>query len=425
MPESLLDYMNLKGVGRRFSPSPVGLAIDQYGILNPPELNQGSDQPERFSVTAQEVLDYMALPPHKKLSYAKYRKGFDSGDIPFNLLDYSQQGRVFDDIEDVQRYVPPKGASQRIKKALSKRGLKKKLIAVAQRGAELMPDEWYGTNPLYQKYVELLGPEKAREKYKRDIWITAGTSARNDVPNNIKTASYYQYTVEQGLPLPEKTVTPFEAKRTGEPQYPPPGYGSIAQGTHLRGVKDVLETGQLEPFGNPKMSTFATNLLGNVSQVTIDTHNWRMLGMLTKDPAFLKTQFTYKDKNKKEITINPKQLVLDKKMSMSEALRHPTYWTEAPDAGSNNEYKYWEDYQIKLAKQLGISPAELQAKLWMGAGDLTGLRSPPEIFSKTVETRVKYTAEVLGKDPGVVLEQYILGEIPLAQTETEMTGLLG
>ena len=39
MPESLLDYMSLKGVGRKINPNPVGLAIEQYGILNPPELN--------------------------------------------------------------------------------------------------------------------------------------------------------------------------------------------------------------------------------------------------------------------------------------------------------------------------------------------------------------------------------------------------
>ena len=75
--------MNLKGVGRGVKTNPVGLAVDQYGLLNPPMLNQGSDQPERFNITAQEVLDYMALPTGKKLSYAKYREAFDKGEIPF------------------------------------------------------------------------------------------------------------------------------------------------------------------------------------------------------------------------------------------------------------------------------------------------------------------------------------------------------
>ena len=44
MPESLLDYMSLKGVGRKINPNPVGLAIEQYGILNPPELNPDNEE---------------------------------------------------------------------------------------------------------------------------------------------------------------------------------------------------------------------------------------------------------------------------------------------------------------------------------------------------------------------------------------------
>ena len=421
MSDNLLDYMNLKGVGRGVKTNPVGLAVDQYGLLNPPMLNQGSDQPERFNITAQEVLDYMALPTGKKLSYAKYREGFDKGEIPFNLFDYSQQGPVFDDIEDVERYEAPKGASQRLQRALKTKGLRGKFLKYAEIGTELMPDTWYGTNPLYKKYEELLGPEKARDKYIRDIWIVAGTSPQSKVPNNIKTESYYQYLAAQGIPLPEDTVKPSEATDES-PQFPPPGYGHVVQKNHLKNVRSVLETGGLDPFHHPKPATFATNLLGNESQVTIDAHNFRLLGMLSKDPAFLNTKYEYKDKDGKTVSINPKKLVTEGKMTMRQALKNPNYWADVP---GENEYKYYEEFQQKLAKKLGMTPAQLQEKLWVGAGDLTGLESPPEPFSKTVETRIKYTAEALGKDPQEVLERYILGEIPLAKAETEMTGLLG
>ena len=37
--------------------------------------------------------------------------------------------------------------------------------------------------------------------------------------------------------------------------------------------------------------------------------------------------------------------------------------------------------RFKLAEKLGMTPAQLQEKLWVGAGDLTGLESPPEPFS--------------------------------------------
>ena len=69
----------------------------------------------------------------------------------------------------------------------------------------MMPERWYATSPLYELYVEELGPEKGREKFIRDIDILAGTSPRSKIPQNIRTASLYQYMAEQGMDLPEST----------------------------------------------------------------------------------------------------------------------------------------------------------------------------------------------------------------------------
>ena len=109
----------------------------------------------------------------------------------------------------------------------------------AQQGVEMMPERWYATSPLFQIYVEELGPEKGEEKFIRDINIVAGTSPRSKIPSNIRTASLYQYMAEQGMELPEKTRKLDEGYSVDE-IFPPKGYGSIAQGTHLGNVKKIL-----------------------------------------------------------------------------------------------------------------------------------------------------------------------------------------
>ena len=68
-----------------------------------------------------------------------------------------------------------------------------------------------------------------------------------------------------------------------------------------------------------------------------------------------------------------------------------------------------------------MTPAEFQEATWLGAGGMTGLESPPETAIETIQKRVKYTADMLGKDPEMVMRQYIRGEIPLAQMDDMMT----
>ena len=102
-------------------------------------------------------------------------------------------------------------------------------------------------------------------------------------------------------------------------------------------------------MANPERATFANNLLGNESQVTIDKHNVRMLAMLTKDPMFLQTSAEIGGKKegdadppivkemKKEgidvketsrdgkifFSIKPRQAFNDGKLTMARALKSP------------------------------------------------------------------------------------------------------
>ena len=431
----------------------VMTALDIQGMnpFDPPPLGQGSDLPfgGRLrgtglgqDISAQDVMDFAAVPSEKKpMSFAKYREKTE--DDPFDLLDYSLLGPALEGIPDVKRFEAPKGASKRLKDVLSQRGLARKFANVALRGAEMMPESWYGTRPLYEIYLEELGPEAGRKKYIRDMFTWGGTSNKARVHDNIRMGSFYQYMLEQDLPLPEGTINVEQSKQRGAPQFPPRGYGSISQGTHLENIRRLKGEGTLDPRMNPKLTTFATNLLGNESQVTIDTHNFRLLGMLSKDPEFLSHLVEIEEDTgkvnkkgkaiKRKYKINPWRMYKDGELTMKEALKKPTYWASAPQgadkktSGGSNEYKYFEDWQKKIAKRLGMRPAEFQEKLWIGGGNLTGLESPPEPVTKTLEKRIKYTADMLGADPDVILRKYVRGEIPLAQRgdmQSQYGGLL-
>jgi hypothetical protein len=255
-----------------------------------------------------------------------------------------------------------------------------------EKGKSMMPESWYRTGPLYDVFMEELGPDTAPTAYKRFMELVSATSPQSRVPDNVRIASYYNYLDRNGLELPET---------------PAPGYGAKAQILHRQNVVD-MQNGGLDPLKNPKPSSFVENLLGNETPVTVDTHNFRLLGILSKDPRFLAT--------KTDTGFNPRQAFADGKITIEQALQNPTWWDSAP---LKTEYAAYEAYQQKLANKLGMTPAEFQEKMWVGAGDKTGLGSPPETWLRTFARRVQYTAARLNADPDVVMRKFIRGEIPL------------
>lgn len=341
------------------------------------------------------------------------------------------------DLPNLERYEAAKGAKARTADALVNKELREKLIDSAFRGQAIMGGKrWYPTNELYQYYIQELGEEAGKAKFIRDINIQAASSSNVKMQDLPRVASWYQYQAAQGMP-----ITP-----------PPKGSGFGAQysaNQHAPTVKKYLETGQMDEFGNPKRATFTQNLLGRESQVTIDKHNMRAIGMLSGDPRFMKTTVEISEKQARKYrdmgfdvgerqkkhgktgkmetiyTIQPQKEFDKGNLEMSEAQQTPILWEEAP---ANNEYKYLEELQQSIAKELNMTPAEFQENLWIGAGQMTGLGSPPERAIDTIEKRVRYTAERLGADPEEVMRAYVRGDIPLAQRQDMMEqygGLLG
>lgn len=187
----------------------------------------------------------------------------------------------------------------------------------------------------------------------------------------------------------------------------PQPYGHLAQRQHQMNAQTVAGGGW-DPLQNPKPASFAQDLMGNQQPVAVDTHAFRLPGMLAQDPRFLETAYrSSKDAPKQNI----QQMVLSGQMSMEDALKQPAYWQAQP---KTNEYGAMEQYYKSLASDAGLSPAQAQAAAWVGGGQTTGLASDAsKPFIGFVEDRANKTADVRGLSPAEALSQFIRGKAPL------------
>lgn len=339
--------------------------------------------------TARDVLAEAAQPSRGAPSFAAWRRANpESGTV----LDHSNLERV-PDVPQVQmpRYNPPRGTSPRLADALASEDVARGINETVERGIEGGGLSWYNTEPLRERMVSL-APNSAVNDYARLMDVVAATSPRSRVPDNIRTASYYNYLLSQGMPIPER---------------PAAGYGSVAQNLHRDNVRGVAGLGGWDVFRNPKPASFSTNLQGNQRNVTIDTHNFRLPGILSRDPRFLENSVS---QGAGEAPIRPRDLYASGEMSLDDLAARPAMWASKPNA---NEYGAYEAWQQEQAARMGISPAQYQASMWLGGGEETGLGSAAEPFVSTVEARVRYTADRLGMDPDAVLEMFLRGEVPL------------
>ncbi len=351
----------------------------------PPAIRARAGTPQ---ANAQDILTEAGRKAKARDSYAEWRKRNPGAG---QLLDMHRLAEVPPvPQQPMPRYVPPRGPSARMKDALSSRRVQRGIRDAVERGAEGGGLEWYNTEPLRERMAYAAPGDSSA--YPRLMDIMAATSPRSAVPDNIRTASYYNYLLANDLPIPDK---------------PAPGYGSIAQEDHLRHVRGVADLGGWDVFRNPKPASFSGDLQGNQINVAVDTHNMRLPGILSQDPRFLAGS-TKGDKGAP--ALNPAKMYKDGEITINEALTRPAFWESKP---RDNEYGYYENWQRERARKMGMSPAQYQASMWLGAGDITGLASPPEPFLHTFESRVRYTADRMGLSPDTVLEQVLAGKVPL------------
>lgn len=300
--------------------------------------------------------------------------------------------------------------------------------AIGQRMADDLtaapgkPLPFYSTGSVLQGLTDRAGlsPEQSLDFMGRWSGQGAATSPRTATPQNLRNASYLLYRRGQGDPLTkarqkeeqESGLWGFDKK--GKPNLNRPGFAMMGMHTQLgdefwQGTNDLLK--------NPKPGTFQPNWMGNMADVTGDTHNIRKV-LDTFDQLFPgQLQREWFDSPEAYETYRggggfPKEGVLpvgDIKDTLGGITRNKQEM--------QTEYPVMTAPTYETAKILGIAPAEAQERLWFEGGPRTGLKSPPMTIPDLLNAQIEKTARVLGIDPVQVMKIWSKHGIPLAAAD--------
>jgi hypothetical protein len=321
------------------------------------------------------------------------------------------------------------------------------IMATAREGEDI-GRAWYNTEATRQRFIDDLGEKAGHDAWLEFMYRIGGASPGNAVYPNIRQASYYF-----AEPAESRAARQAEFKATGKYPRPPEPYGSLTQ--QYQGVlSNLIDRGEflqnIEPTRAPKPRGFANSLLGNPENIAADKHFMRFIGMASNDPRFLhgsavisqelaseiaerfpeiardniKTR-KVKDATGKEVmqtSFNAARAVREAGGAEGELFQfirnRPTVWDEVP---RDNEYGAYERLALDIANRMGMTPAQLQASLWMGAAKRTGVRESSldtfdNIFNRVVEDR----AAERGLTPEEVFRRFANRQQPLV-----VPGLLG
>lgn len=263
----------------------------------------------------------------------------------------------------LDRYDPPRGMPKNLEPMLNKKTANR-LAEAAKKGEQVGGRDWYNLEPLRQAYIDELGEELGNKTFRAYVDKIAATSPRSTVAANIRRSSYLQQLDQQGKPFAGLLNPDL-----------PPGYGHLAHKTQDHLLQDLQSMGRFDALNRPKTSSFAENLKGNQTPMTIDTHNF---AAVKGDP-----------KNK----VSPQK----------------------------TQYRYLEEFQSEIADKLNMTPAQFQASVWMGAD--TGV-ADSRPFMEVFDDVVARTAERNKESKREALTKFIKGEGALYGLAGVMAGTL-
>jgi hypothetical protein len=217
--------------------------------------------------------------------------------------------------------------------------------------------DWHNLLPLKEEYISELGAGPGAQAFEDYIKRVGATSPGSNVLQNFRTASYYDWLIRQGLPLPE-IVTSAKGLPSIPPGVIPHPYGNLTQALQVSNLRN-LQSGAGYPLHRPKPPSFAENLLGNYWPVAIDRHNLTLWGINRGEPNV-------------------------------------------------TGYRFLEDLQQQQARRMGIEPAQYQAAGWLPYAE-SGNVPALQLF----ENRIRDTAEATGLTMAEVLRAFIRGQMPL------------
>ena len=329
-----------------------------------------------------------------------------------------------------------------------------------EKGKDLAGPDWYNTEELRDWFVSTLGEKEGDAQWREYMELIGTTSTGATVPQNIRMASFYRALSPKDRAavaqiVKDEGITPkAAAARLGvTPENTPDNYayGHLKQrnqagnvvnreaGTWDRDVPEDLTGAALSKYlqANPKVKGFGNDLLGDDTNIAADMHFMRMLAMADGGGDFLNAQAKLSGENAEIAAqvIGPKRIkkytntrkVNGKPVSeinlfkawqdghikdTSAFQQMPTAWADTPKA---NEYAAYEDMANRVAETYGMTPAQFQASLWMGAGDMTGLADESQgtfmnLFRRSLDKR----ADERGLSREEMLLDFLYNKSPLA-----------
>jgi len=235
-------------------------------------------------------------------------------------------------------------------------GVFDRLRAAYARGSEHPgAAQWYATGQLEKEFLDALGPEAGANAYKRNFAdAMAATTGGMDPASNLRLAHYMNYLTEQGGDVPLASY---------DLPYPIGGgkYGAIP---NARQHDRMIRQGEGLSVSNPKRFNFSANFLGDTNRATLDEQM-----MSAWDP----------------------------KLQMP-----PT-----------NTYGIYEGALGKLAKELGVAPAEAQDVMWAGIKLPKEANYTPRPMIDIVNDAIERTSRLTGLEPDEVVQGMISAKRPL------------
>ena len=444
-------YHRLGGeVEARNVPRRAGLSAQQR-TSTPPELTEDTLRADQIIYT-----DPDNYPSHAWSASDQSPKLLDPDVSMYDLPPGSKPeylGAMKDRSEYTHLRYRPKDLSPKISGALdalrnNDNGLKDALIADIRRGQELGGDDWYNTEELRGWFVKELGEEAGDAEWREFMHLMGATSTGNKVDSNIGIAAMYRH---QGIGA--QGLARRHLDRAKGETVLPKGHGHKMQNNHAQNVISH-RSGEWVPdpdyaqapskgkwLKNPKPKGFAASLLGNARNIAADLHFTRYMGMAANRPDWLVNdgevaasvlqdlrQKYGKKIDKYVVTTgkNPKlrarKLVEDGVAEIGDFADTPAVWQGRP---TDIEYAAFEDYINELGDELGMTGAQVQANLWMGAADRTGVDpSSQGTFMELIRKRADKRAAAEGMTRAEVLKRFITERGMLAVPGAVGTGLL-
>jgi hypothetical protein len=260
---------------------------------------------------------------------------------------------------------------------------------------------FYHTAPIYKKTEDLLQSDLAANEFMdRFSKSYAGSSPRTATEQNLLNASLLNFRDMEGFDLAYPVLN-----RAGNNDV---GYPMIT-GMHPDLTRRLLAE---EPtfLNNPKPTSFAENVRGNLQGITADTHNIR--GILVSydelNPGRIPREWFKNDtayRMYRENGLTPAIL----KGGIDDSLGSQS----VKGVSRQSEYGPIAEITERSANILGVPPAMGQSLGWFGLGNMTNLKSAPKTLTELLGDRVNVTSQYLGEDPDAVFKMFSQGQIPL------------